>query len=659
MNDSTTNMDTYNFPLPGHQLPQPKRRAQRHQPVKIYTLGTSSHSSPHLVYSPAPMTAPPLPTHNANASNSSKPYNNFVGRSRSVSHSVLPLRPRADSTAARMAMETMVQAKLDRITLRLDEFNYKSHDLHARTQELAIEFQAKAKRLYQVEDHLLRVQGKPGLSEHYLESGGVGKKPRRLTNDLEELSLGVKTLRNRFQVAGTVAATSVGWLAQLREKKGHQDGSFSNTADHSYTDTEDITVDEEAERATLGPSAILTAWTPSSVNTASSLDPDPLADLASGGLRSPPLTPRGPALRSSVMNKGGLSADDRTHLSSSSLLSSHRSMNHNSKARPLSIIPDLEEPQIFTTSTVSTALSPDAVCNKSQTRPSIPSTHFSPPSPASPVEAWTGSRGQEQEEQGHAARAMTDSASASASAASSEPKSVTGLENDATLRELKAQRAHEEHEADQGPLAQLEPDRQQEQPPADESAPFSDKDDDEEETWSEIDPMLEQPTSNTTCTVKCAPDELMASSSSSEVPMEQVETHTVGSGLADIDASEHDDAESSDVTEDTWIQFLWRLLVRAEYFFLGTAVLGAMMPENLVAFCAGFLSAIVYGILLLRHRITAAPGTEAPQPPTGHRDKTLRKRVVKDRVRSRSYGAGSSSGFRESSTLVSRRIPES
>ncbi|KAF9964492.1 hypothetical protein BGZ70_006374 [Mortierella alpina] len=639
---ATTNMDDYHFPLPGHQLPQPKRRAQRHQPVKIYTLGTSSHSSPHLVYSPAPMTAPPLPTHNIDASNNSKPFNNFVGRSRSVSHSVLPLRPRADSTAARMAMEAMVQAKLDQITLRLDEFNYQSHDLHARTQELAVEFQAKAKRLYQVEDHLLRVQGKPGLSEHYLESGGVGKKPRRLTNDLEELSLGVKTLRNRFQVAGTVAATTVGWLAQLREKKGHQDGSFSNAVDHRYTDPEDITVDEEAERASSGPTAIMTAWTPSSVDTASSIDPDPLADLASGGLRSPPLTPRGPLSRSSVMNKGGLSGDDRTHLSSSPSLSSHRSMNHNSKARPLSIIPDLEEPQIFTTSTVpaAAALSQEVVCGKSETRPSIPSTHFSPPSPASPVEAWTGFRGQEQEEQGHA---RTDSASAYASAASSEPKSVTGLENDATQRELEAHREHEEHEGDQGPLAQLEPDHQQEQPSADKSTSLSDKDDDEEETWSEIDQTLEQPMPNATCTVESAQDELVASSSS-EVP-----THAVDSNLADINASEHDDAGTPGITKDTWIQFFWRLLVRAEYFFLGTAVLGAMMPENLVALCAGFLSAIVYGILLIRHRIAAAPGTEAPRPPTGNRDKTLRKRLVKDRVRSRSYRAGSSSGFRESS----------
>ncbi|KAF9983456.1 hypothetical protein BGZ75_005072 [Mortierella antarctica] len=654
MNDSSINMDNYNFPQPGHHLPQPKRRAQRHQPVKIYTLGTSSHSSPHLVYSPPPMTAPPLPTHNSN-----KPYNNFVGRSRSVSHSVLPLRPRADSTAARMAMEAMVQAKLDQITLRLDEFNYQSHDIYARTQELAIEFQAKAKRLYQVEDHLLRVQGKPGLSEHYLESGGMGKKPRRLTNDLEELSLGVKTLRNKFQVAGTVAATTVGWLAQLKEKKGHQDGSLRNiTMDHNPTDPEDTTVDKETERAVPRPRATVSAWTTSSLDTTLSTNPDPLADLTSGGLRSPPLTPRGPLSRSSILNKGGLSGDDRTHLSSSS---SHRGMNQNSKARPLSIIPDLEEPplQISTTSTVPTAetQSPrtqETANDKSETRPSFPSTHFSPPSPASPVEAWTGFRGQEQE-QGHAARAMTDSASASA--ALSEPKSVTGLENDATQRELEAQGEHGEHKGDQDPLAQLEPDHQQEQESAD---VYTSSSDDEEETWSEVDQTLEEPTPSATWTMESAQEELVATSTvTDKVVTERVETNNVDRSLDDIDASVHEDAETSDKTKDTWIQFFWRLLVRAEYFFLGTAVLGAMMPENLFAFCAGFLSAIVYGILLIRHRITAAPGTEAPQPPTGNRDKTLRKRIVKDRVRTRSYGTGSSSGFRESSSLVSRRTIES
>ncbi|KAF9292605.1 hypothetical protein BGZ68_000009 [Mortierella alpina] len=643
MNDSTAKMNNNHFSQPGHQPPQPKRRAQRHQPVKIYTLGASSHSSPHLAYPPPPMTAPPLPSHPTKGS----PHN-FVGRSRSVSHSVLPLRPRADSTAARMAMEAMVQAKLDQITQRLDEFNYQSHDLHARTQELAIEFQAKAKRLYQVEDHLLRVQGKPGLSEHYLESGGMGKKPRRLTNDLEELSLGVKTLRNKFQVAGTVAATTVGWLAQLKERKGHRDGSLSDTADHSHTDP------EGAEQAALGLGAIGNTWTISSLDTTLSLDPDPLTDQASGGLRSPPLTPRGPLARSSVLNKSGLSVDDRTHPQPAS--PSHRGMNPVSKARPLSIIPDLEEPplQISTTSTVSKteALSPlpqETVNDKSETRPSIPSTHFLPPSPASPVDAWAGFRGQEQEEQGHAARAMTDSASASA--ASREPKSVTGLENDATQRAFEAQREHGEHEATQDPMAQLEPDHQQQQQSADLSASSSDN---EEETWSEVDQTLEQPVPETAGTTESAQDEFVASSPG-EARTEPVETTNVDSSLADIDSSVHDDAEASDMTPDTWIQFFWKLLVRAEYFFLGTAVLGAMMPENLFAFCAGFLSAIMYCVLLIHHRITAAPGTEAPRPPTGNQDKTLRKRIAKDRVRSRSYGAGSSSGFRESSSSVSRR----
>jgi hypothetical protein len=72
-----------------------------------------------------------------------------------------------------------------------------------------------------------------------------------------------------------------------------------------------------------------------------------------------------------------------------------------------------------------------------------------------------------------------------------------------------------------------------------------------------------------------------------------------------------------DAGEDTWVQFLWKILIRLEYFLLGTAVLGAMMPESLLALCAGFLSAILYGALVVRHRILAAPESEAPQPPKG------------------------------------------
>ncbi|KAG0197686.1 hypothetical protein BGX28_008797 [Mortierella sp. GBA30] len=677
---------------------QPRRRVQRHQPVKIYTLSTSSHSSPHLLYSPSPMTAPPVPSttnNNSNTtatSNSSKPYNNFVGRSRSVSHSALPPRQRADSTAARMAMEAMIQARLDQINQRLDEFNFQSHELYARTEELAVQFQQKAKRLYQVEDHLLRVQGKPGLSEHYLEHDGMIKKPRRLTNDLEELSIGVRTLRSRFQAMGSVA-TTVGWLNQLKDKKGAND---IDKRGYSRLDPKSTA----SEREVLGTQRISTT-TDKTVSDNSPLDTACAFVTSPSGLRSPPLTPKAPPSGSSLVHKSGLAADDRTHL-----FTPNRGLIHSSKPRPLSIIPDLEEPPLLpqshtitvmtteVSSPLTTIFRPPVSAKETTHRSSdnnkpqsLSSTVFSPPSPASPVEAWARFDAPEHEE-GHASIAVAHAASASAS--SSEPNEETDVEMDPRIdavEEHEAQRQEreqQEHEVTKDALTQLQQNQQSEQQQQDSlddeqaspSPPEEDEDCEEVEEESLRCSLKDQPflkTDPIDTTTKSSQDELQLDTSTIDAIAEAMDVNVVNSTLADADLAaeaisvENQPSETSEplcphpsnkqqlqsdparddypITGiqnevDGWVQILWKLLVRAEYFLLGTAVLGAMMPENIFAFCAGFLSAIMYGVLLIRHRIMASPDTEAPQLPTGRRDRSKR-RVTKGHPRTKSHRSGS------------------
>ncbi|KAG0011647.1 hypothetical protein BGZ80_000533 [Entomortierella chlamydospora] len=102
----------------------------------------------------------------------------------------------ADLTAEELALEAMLESRLEIISA-----------------------QAKAKRMYIIEDNLLRLQGKPGLSNQYLVNGSQPRKNLGIGNDeLEEFKMGVKTLRRKFQAAGAVVST-VGWWRHLKEKE--------------------------------------------------------------------------------------------------------------------------------------------------------------------------------------------------------------------------------------------------------------------------------------------------------------------------------------------------------------------------------------------------------------------------------------------------------
>ncbi|KAF9908019.1 hypothetical protein BX616_000264 [Lobosporangium transversale] len=126
--------------------------------------------------------------------------------------------PRKDLTAEELALEAMLESRLEIIASRISAFHKASTQLLSETKELYSSFDAKAKRMYVIEDFLLRLQGKPGLSKQLLVNGhqprqnlGIG------SSEIEEIKMGVKTLRRKFQAAGT-AVSAVGWWRHLKDK---------------------------------------------------------------------------------------------------------------------------------------------------------------------------------------------------------------------------------------------------------------------------------------------------------------------------------------------------------------------------------------------------------------------------------------------------------
>ncbi|KAF8962385.1 hypothetical protein BGZ46_001173 [Entomortierella lignicola] len=559
-------------------IPPPKH-PQRHQPVKIHTLNSSSFSSFHLskspssmsfLNSPPPMTPPMAPK---------SPFHNNVGRtgrSRSSSRSggvVFTTRPRADSEAARTAMEAMIQARLDQITKRLERFNSQSHELHAKTQQLDKVFHEKSKRLYMVEDHLLRLQGKPGLSE---SNPVIGRRPRRLTNDLDELSMGVKTLRRKFQIAGSTVAT-VGWRKQLKDVRDQWQPIDSEIVDienlnqnRTHLMASPIKNDGQisSKPIFINPNSSTSSLDSIYHLANSALDSSEDAEHRSLGLRSPPITPKG-----------------------TSLLSKGLEERHFLKSRPLSIIPDLEEPQSYlasspgddgvheTTSTPLVAtgtfvkgLSSSFEQQQQQRRQNLVHSiageprslaDFTPPSPSSPISA----------------------------AAAAEVTTSTKWYKDAAATESDEPKT-KKYETVQAQV-HLKEDR------ATQASTLSTKSNDQQEALR--------------------------------------------------------DKEEDKSSSGGWIQALWRLLIRAEYVLLGTAVLGAMMPDNFIALIAGFLSAIMYGILIIHHRLTAPPGKEAPHPPTNEQLEVTRKKLLSE-ARNSNFGATTGRGLERSiASLTNRR----
>ncbi|KAG0054109.1 hypothetical protein BGZ90_006045 [Linnemannia elongata] len=689
------------------------RRPTRLPPSRVYTIN-SSHQESTTTTGPktAPIGLSSSPFRHSNHSTGniittpSKPHNDIVSRARSFSASsnnknnssstnksgfvggrsrsfstssggVVP-QSRADSEASRLALEALIQKRLDRITQRLDEFNFQSHELYARTEILAKSFHDNAKRLYKVEDHLLRVQGKPGLSEAYLENGGATQR-RRLTNDLEELRMGVKTLRKKFQVAGSVVSTVEWWKRLKSDGQDSTAGVGDSNPAHTEDDqsSEELTVSSPSSSSPLSasispvivseksrspsllpssssssfsrtmsrkegqalqkiltaPDATATVYVTPSTSTQDTI-PSPDSSLPCGtsaaaaqGLRSPPLTPKNPpTLLGSFIQRGHL--DDLLHTPT------------NIKARPLSVIHDLEEPPLQlpltppttawtkeskdTTIAAPTPLADDTIHLDNQENHAIPlhsaasSTVQSSPLP--PLQSNNHNKNVSDNESrpvfleiftppSPTASVSSAFAFASLSAGgetaenvsqSTEPKpevEIPGVENTGC----------EEEEGQQGkPAEQFSND---DDVGADEKLAALDTNSSDLSPATVVAPVQEHdndsstPVSGTSLASDNKDGQLFATSlhpeDSKDVPAEQASLNV------------EEDAE------DTWVQVLWKILIRLEHFLLGTAVLGAMMPESLPALLAGFLSAILYGALVIRHRILAAPESEAPRPPAG------------------------------------------
>ncbi|KAF8948778.1 hypothetical protein BGZ47_002751 [Haplosporangium gracile] len=132
-----------------------------------------------------------------------------------------------DLTAAEIELEALLESRLEILSTRLRVFTQAAQALFAETQELHKAVQSKARRMYIIEDNILRLQGKPGLPHLFTESGlqrrptagGIGN------NEIEDIKMGVKTLRRKFQAAGAVVST-VGWWRHLKEKENKTGGKI-------------------------------------------------------------------------------------------------------------------------------------------------------------------------------------------------------------------------------------------------------------------------------------------------------------------------------------------------------------------------------------------------------------------------------------------------
>ncbi|KAI1300711.1 hypothetical protein EDD11_006023 [Mortierella claussenii] len=315
-------------------------------------------------------------------SNSSSVMNRSRSSSRSTGGVVFTTRPRAASEAARSAMEAMILRRLDQVAQRLNEFNVQSSDIRKRTRELAEAFQDKADRLYLVEDHLLKIQGKSGLFEDGNEDEGEKeeeehdahqqpstamtvkkRRSRRLTNDLEELRMGVKTLRKKFQVAGQVASTVALWknLKQASDQTGEavrvEATLASNEKEGGSHALQQLFISPYLSYPTYHDLVYAPKDSSEKQKSTNEVQHQPT------GLCSPPLTPKAP-----------LSLSGSSSLTSLSSYSAQKSHAPKVKSRPLSIIPDLEEPiQLPSSSSLSDTTSmmvqmspddPDTDCDK-------------------------------------------------------------------------------------------------------------------------------------------------------------------------------------------------------------------------------------------------------------------------------------------------------
>ncbi|KAF9999734.1 hypothetical protein BGZ65_004962 [Modicella reniformis] len=132
----------------------------------------------------------------------------------------------SDLTAEELALEAMLESRLEIISSRLQALHQATQQLNSQTQELSKAVDTKARRMYVVEDNLLRLQGKPGLSNMMLVNGAQPSRGHLFANKNseieEEIKMGFKTLRRKFQAAGAAVST-VGWWRHLKDKKNGSD----------------------------------------------------------------------------------------------------------------------------------------------------------------------------------------------------------------------------------------------------------------------------------------------------------------------------------------------------------------------------------------------------------------------------------------------------
>ncbi|KAG0042152.1 hypothetical protein BGZ83_000834 [Gryganskiella cystojenkinii] len=660
---------------------QYQQRTTRHQPVKIHSIITSSHSGFNLsrisppssystssdnLFASSPITATTI------SSPSSYHYSyhhSQTSASSSVSTSYPPVafenrrqRLRADSTAAREAMESAIQVRLDRIVARLDTFNVESAELYARTQALAKVITEKSKRLYRVEDHLLRIQGKPGLSENFIENDGTMSR-RRLTNDLEELHMGVKTLRKKFQVAGSVVAT-VGWWRHLKDKKDQlqqqqqqqkqqqqdeQHHSVSSSSQGLYSPTSESphspvsplgrSLSQKKEERSLQNIFIAHHDADADADKANSNRKSPMPTAAQPffGLRSPPLTPKGPLAGSSL----------------SSLQDHHPHQHHSShhKSRPLSIIPDLDESSMIAmglTSPVMTAISNNTTTvMMADLPPSFPLIDDALLEKLTLNNGQTSSsteetRGEEDESdrrteefvEGQPALVSSSSSTlvtptfmemfSAPTASASEHENINNRDNfsaeeGSQQQQPSSQQEHvEQDEDDEWEAVENEPEsstgRESNSIAPDDTATAEKHGDADEE------PPLPQETSGSLAEIDITDSIVLVkkgitimSQEQSPIPDNKTED-SANEKVEETNSVETEQEQEQEQEQNGWVQTLWRFLIRAEYFFLGTAVLGAFMPENWWALCAGFISAVMYGLLVIRTRFLSSSSTTNTRP---------------------------------------------
>ncbi|KAG0047713.1 hypothetical protein BGZ83_007284 [Gryganskiella cystojenkinii] len=131
-----------------------------------------------------------------------------------------------DLMAEELALEALFESRLEAISTRLQALTQATQQLFADTMTLSNNLQPKYRRVYVIEDFMMRLQGKPGLSNQYLENGSQPRRsgvaiPSFGQQEIDDIKMGVKTLRRKFQAAG-VAVTTVGWWRHLKGNKQEQ-----------------------------------------------------------------------------------------------------------------------------------------------------------------------------------------------------------------------------------------------------------------------------------------------------------------------------------------------------------------------------------------------------------------------------------------------------